>query len=155
MKDLVKNSQYYETANSKTGGNCWHYIAHLSARAHNYTHLRHEESRENSTAGLGRIFWSFCLIILRNMSMLNHIPSSRNNSLNHILEEIVWTMQNSSRQLLWQRFKMRHPVCYQDVPSLGLVTCFCLPDMTHIRTWTRYHQYKHSDKVSKLRPPEY
>ena len=49
----------------KTGGPCLHYIAHLSARAHKYTHLRHEESKE---------------------SMLNHIPSSRNNSLNHVLD---------------------------------------------------------------------
>ena len=39
-----------------TGGPCWHYIAHLSARAHKYTRLRHEESKENLTAGLVRIF---------------------------------------------------------------------------------------------------
>ena len=35
---------------------------------------------------------------------------------------------------------------------------FVLPYMTHIRTWTRYHQDKHSDKVSllkvKMRPPD-
>ena len=52
LKDHIKNRNYYETANLKTGGPCWHYIAHLSARAHKYTHLRHEEL----TAGLGRIF---------------------------------------------------------------------------------------------------
>ena len=44
MKDHIKYSKYYETANLKTGGPCRHYIAQLSARAHTYTHLRHEES---------------------------------------------------------------------------------------------------------------
>ena len=63
LKDHIKNSKYYETANLKTGRPFWHYIAHLIARAHMYTHLRHEESKENLTAGTGRIFWSFCLII--------------------------------------------------------------------------------------------
>ena len=56
LKDHVKNSKFYYTANLKTEGPCWHYIAHLSARAHKYTHLRHEESTGNLTAGLGRIF---------------------------------------------------------------------------------------------------
>ena len=77
LKDHIKNSKYYETANLKTGETCLNYIAHLSARAHNYTPLRHE-SKENMTAVFGRILWSFCLIILRNMSMLNQLPSSRN-----------------------------------------------------------------------------
>ena len=39
----ITKSKYYETANLKTGIPCWHYIAHLSARAHKYTHLRHEQ----------------------------------------------------------------------------------------------------------------
>ena len=56
LKDCIKNGKYYETANLKTGGPYWRDFAHLSARAHNYTHLRHEESKENLTAGLGRIF---------------------------------------------------------------------------------------------------
>ena len=86
LKENVNNSKFYLTANVKTKGPCWHYIAHLSARAHTYTHLRHEESKENLTAGLGRIFWSFCLIILRNISMLNQLPSSKYNSLNHVLD---------------------------------------------------------------------
>ena len=86
LKDLIKKSKYYKTADLKTGGPCWHYIAHLSARAHKYTHLRHDKSNENSTAGLSRIFWSFYLIILRNMSKLNQLLSSRNNSLNHGLD---------------------------------------------------------------------
>ena len=47
MEDHIKNGKYYETANLKTGGPYWHYISHLSTRAHNYTHL---------TVGLGRIF---------------------------------------------------------------------------------------------------
>ena len=81
LKDHIKNSKYYETANLKTGGPCWHYIAHPSTRAHTYTHLRHKESKENLTADLGRLFWSFCLIILRKLSMFNQLPSSRNNSL--------------------------------------------------------------------------
>ena len=95
-------------------------------------------------------FKIFSLIILRNMSLLNQLTSSRNNSLKpwSILGESVWTMQNSSRQLFWQRFEMQHLECYQDFPSFSLVTYICLPDMTHIRKWTRYHQYKHSDKVS-------
>ena len=59
LKYRVKNNKYYETANLKTGGPCWHYIAYLSARAHKYTHSRHEESKENLTAGLGRILGSF------------------------------------------------------------------------------------------------
>ena len=46
-------------ANWKTGGPCRPYIAHLSARAHKYTHLRHEESKENLTAGLGRNILKF------------------------------------------------------------------------------------------------
>ena len=57
-----------------------------SLYAHKYTHLRHEESKGKLTAGLGWIFWSFCIIILRNMSMLIHIPSSWNSSLNHVLD---------------------------------------------------------------------
>ena len=56
LKDHIKNSKYYETANLETGGACWHFIAHMSASAHKYTHSRHEESRDNLTAGLGRIF---------------------------------------------------------------------------------------------------
>ena len=67
LKDHIKNSKYYETDNLKTGGHCWHYIAHLSARAHTYIHLRHEESKAILTAGLGRIFevsallyWEIC-----------------------------------------------------------------------------------------------
>ena len=54
LNNHIKNSKYYEAVNLKTGGPCWHYIAYLSARAHKYTHLRHEESKENLTAGLGR-----------------------------------------------------------------------------------------------------
>ena len=27
LKDHIKKSKYYETANLKTGGYCWHYIA--------------------------------------------------------------------------------------------------------------------------------
>ena len=42
LKDHTKNSKYYEIANFKEGGPCWHYTAHLSAWAHKYTHLRHE-----------------------------------------------------------------------------------------------------------------
>ena len=68
LKDHIKNSNH-EIANLKTGGPCWHYIGHLGL-----------------TAGLGRIFLSFCLIILRNMSMLNQLPSSRNNYLNHVID---------------------------------------------------------------------
>ena len=65
------------------------------------------------------------------------------------LGESVWSMQNSSRQLFWQRFKIQPPECYQDFPIFGLVTyLFCLHDMIHIREWTRYYQHKHSDKVS-------
>ena len=56
LKDHIKNIKYYKTANLKTGGPCWHYIIHLSARANKYTHLRHEESKQNLTAGLDRIF---------------------------------------------------------------------------------------------------
>ena len=33
LKDHIKSSKYYETANLKTGGPCWHYSAQLSARA--------------------------------------------------------------------------------------------------------------------------
>ena len=50
LKDHIKISEYDETANLKTGGPCRHYNAHLSARYHTYTHLRHEESKENLTA---------------------------------------------------------------------------------------------------------
>ena len=42
LKDHIKNSKHYETANLKTGGPSWHYIDHLSARAHKFTHLIHE-----------------------------------------------------------------------------------------------------------------
>ena len=56
LKDPIKNSKYYETTNLKTEGPCWHSIAHLRARAHTFTHLRHEKSKENFTAGLGRSF---------------------------------------------------------------------------------------------------
>ena len=92
-QDHIKSSKYYETTTLKTGGPFRHYIAHLSPRTQKYTHLRHENQSENSIAGVGRIFWSFCPIIWRDMSMLNHIPSSRNNF--HVLEESVWKMQNS------------------------------------------------------------
>ena len=88
----------------------------------------------------------FCLIILRNMSMLNQLPSSSKPCAR--LGESVWSMQNSSRHLLWQRFKMPPPECYQDFTSFDLVTYYFLPDMTHIWKWTRYYQYKHSEKVS-------
>ena len=40
LNDHINNNKYYETANLKTGAPCWHYIAHLSARAHKHTHLR-------------------------------------------------------------------------------------------------------------------
>ena len=86
LKDRIKNSKYYETANLKTGGHFWHYIAHLSARAHKYTHLRHAESKENLTAGLGRIIWSFWIIETKLFKLLNQLPLSRNNSLNHVLD---------------------------------------------------------------------
>ena len=47
--------------------------------AHTYTHLRHEESKENFEVSV--------LIILRNMSsMLNQLSSSRHNSLSHLLD---------------------------------------------------------------------
>ena len=55
-KDHIKNSKYYETAYLKKGGPCWHFIAHLGAKAYKYTHLRHEESKGHFTAGLGRLF---------------------------------------------------------------------------------------------------
>ena len=45
LKDHIKNSKYYETDNLKTGGPCWHNIAHLNARAHKYTHLRHAKNK--------------------------------------------------------------------------------------------------------------
>ena len=45
LKDHIKIRKYYETSNFKTERPCWHYIAHLSARADKYTHLRHEESK--------------------------------------------------------------------------------------------------------------
>ena len=38
-KDHIKNSKYYVTPILETGGPCWHYIAHLSTRAHNYTQV--------------------------------------------------------------------------------------------------------------------
>ena len=134
LKDHIKISKYYETAKLKTGGPCWHYIAQLSARAHKYTHLRHEQLKENLTAGLGRIFGSFCLIILRNMSMLNQLPSNRNISLNHVLD---WEIQNATSRVL-SRVSFIWP---SDLFS------FSLPDMTLIRKWTRYYQYKYSEKV--------
>ena len=34
FQDHIENSNYYETANLKTGGLCWHEIALLSSRAH-------------------------------------------------------------------------------------------------------------------------
>ena len=45
VKDHIINSKYYETVNLKTGVPCWHFIALLGAKAHKYTHLRHEESK--------------------------------------------------------------------------------------------------------------
>ena len=59
LKDHIKNSKYYENGNWKTGGPCWSYIAHLSARAHKYANYRHEELKENLTAGLGRNILKF------------------------------------------------------------------------------------------------
>ena len=39
LKDNIKNSKYCETVYQKKGEPCWRYIAHLSARAHTYTHI--------------------------------------------------------------------------------------------------------------------
>ena len=46
LKYHIKNIKYNETGNWKTGGPCWPCIAHK------YTHLRHEDSKENLTEGL-------------------------------------------------------------------------------------------------------
>ena len=135
-KIISKIVNIKKTANLKTRGPCWYYIAHRSAWADKYKHLRHEESKENLTAGSGRIFWSFCLIILRNMSLLNQLPSSKNNSLNHVLDwEKVFdqckTHQNNYSEkdlkLVLSRFSFIWP------------SHSFLPDMTHIRKWARYY----------------
>ena len=125
VKKLIisKSSKYYKTANLKTGEPCWHYIAHLSARAHKYSHLRHEESKETLTEGLGKIFCSFCLIILRNMSMLNQLLSSRNKSLNHVLDwKKVFDQYKTHQDNYSDKDSKCNLQCYQDFPSYGLVT---------------------------------
>ena len=45
LKDHIKNRKYYEAAKLKNGGRCWQYIAHLSARAHKYTHFKIQNAR--------------------------------------------------------------------------------------------------------------
>ena len=52
------------------------------------------------------------------------------------------------KTIILTKIQMRPSKCKQDFPSFGLVTYFCLPDMTNIQTWPTYHQDKHSNKVS-------
>ena len=54
----------------------------------------------------------------------------------HIKTIILTKIQNATSRVLTRLF------------SFDLVTYFLKPDMTYIRTWTRYHQDKHIDNVS-------
>ena len=73
------------------------------------------------------------------MSMLNQLPSSRNNSLNHLLDWEKVFEQCKSHQDNNSDKDSKYNL--QSVIKIFLH----LPNMTHIQTWTRYHQYKHSD----------
>ena len=60
LKDHIKIVNIMKLAIGKQEDR-WPYIAHLSARAHKYTHLRHEESNKNLTIGFGRNILKFLL----------------------------------------------------------------------------------------------
>ena len=92
------------------------------------------------------------------MSMLKQF---RNNSLNHVLDWKKVFDQSKTHQDYYSDKDLKYNL--QSVIKISIIwpsDLYCLPDMTHIRTWIRYHQYKHSDQVSscwikKVRPPEY
>ena len=60
------------------------------------------------------------------MSMLNQLPSSRNNSLNHLLdwEKVLDQCKTHQDNYYDKDSKCNLPECYQDFPTFGLVTYF-------------------------------
>ena len=82
--------------------------------------------------------------------MLHQRPSSRNISLNHVLdwEKVFDQCKTHQDNYSDKDLKCNLQSVFKNFPHLALRPNLFLPHMTHTRILTRDYQYKYSDKVS-------